>query len=464
MKRFASALLSLGLLAAACSANDESASATNAASPATTVAPVPTTVALSSATPAAPTTAATAAATTAAPPGESSSLSEIPSDAASGAPGASGNAADAEPADRLNAEVEAWMARSGVPGLVLAVTAGGAAPTTFAWGISDIDGGTPMTAEHHVRIGSVTKPVTAAVVLQLVSEGIVELDAPVAQYLGNNWAPSYEHAAAVTVRDLLGHTSGFVEFAFDLRFFQQSADRLDQPISPEEILQFASDYGPVAELRTEYHYNTTGYVAAGLLIEELTGNTAAAELRRRVFEPLGLEHVYLTPQEFPPAPTANGYVGGTIGYLMSSVLGRGREDQVTLDDAVLLDIGAFPDDLARSAGWTGGGLEAQIGDAALLIRGLFAGGILDKQQIALMTTGHPDPSGDYGLGISTSEVLGQTVYSHGGGVPGFRTIAAYVPEFDLGIAITANLLGLNDEDDVGALLELLAPILTTMSG
>ena len=232
-------------------------------------------------------------------------------------------------------------------------------------------------------------------------------------------------------------------------------------ISGPYLGKLFADHGAVADLGTEFHYSTTGYLAAGLLIEEVTGNAPAAELRSRVFEPLGLEHVYLTPDEFPPEPTANGYVGGTVGYLMVPLLGLGSDNQITHNDAIFLDVGSIPEDFARSAGWTGGGIEAQLGDAALLIRGLFATDILDDEQVALMTTGHPDPGNSYGLGILTDEILGLTIYTHGGGVPGFRTIAAYAPALDLGIALTTNLLGLEGDDDVGGLLESLAPILAT---
>ena len=467
MERLASAVLSLGLLAAACSGAEEaaleppvtsSAPATTVGAPATTGAPAP-------ATTAAPTTTAAAPATTAAAdPADPADPAE-PAEPGDGGDGDE-SSADTEPADEsldpLSAEIQDWLDRTGAPGIVLAITRGGAEPMTFAWGVSDIASDTPMTVDHHVRIGSVTKSVTAAVVLQLVAEGAVELDAPVARYLGDNWAPGYEHAAAVTVRDLLGHTSGFVEYAFDAQFYRPAAPRLDEQISPQEILEFAAGYGPVAELGTEYHYNTTGYVAAGLLIEAVTGNTAAAELRSRVFEPLGLEHVYLTPEEFPPEPTANGYVGGTLGYLMGPLLGLSSDNQITHNGAIFVDIGTVPGEFARSAGWTGGGIEAQIGDVALLIRGLFATDILDQEQIALMTTGHPDPADTSGLGISTREIMGLGVYRHGGGVPGFRTIAAYVPGVDLGVAITANLLGIDDADNVEELLVTLAPILATM--
>lgn len=456
MKQLASAVLCLGLLASSCSATDDTAPVPAATIPATTEAPATTSTAPPPATSEAPAPTTTIAA----PP----TTAEQQDDTAADSDSAAGDESepDAQPADPLSAAIGDRMGRTGAPGVVLAVTQGGAEPVTFAWGVSDIATGSPMTVDHHVRIGSVTKPVTAAVVLQLAAEGLVELDAPVAQYLGDDWAPGYEHAAAVTVRDLLGHTSGFVEYAFDVQFYQLAATRLAEQIEPEEILQFAAEYGPVAELGTEFHYNTTGYLAAGLLIEEVTGNSAAAELRSRVFEPLGLEHTYLTPEEFPPEPTANGYVGGTIGYLMGPLLGLTSDNQITHGDAIFVDIGTVPSDFARSAGWTGGGIEAQIGDAALLIRGLFAGDVLDADQVALMTAGHPDPGNDYGLGISTDEILGATVYTHGGGVPGFRTIAVYVPAVDLGVALTTNLLGLEGDDDVGALLDSLAPILATM--
>ena len=456
MKRLASALLGLVLLAAACNSTDDASPdtasdgitqtpATEAAAPTTTAAPATAATPDTTAAPA-PTTQAPAPATTAASTPETTEAAEPA----------------AETVNPLSAAVLEWMDETGAPGVVLAVTRGGAEPLTFAWGVSDLATDTPMTPDHHVRIGSVTKSVTAAVVLQLVAEGLVDLDAPVAQYLGEDWAPGYEHAAAVTVRDLLGHTSGFVEFAVNTKFYQLAASRLDVPITPEEILEFAAAYGPVADLGTEYRYNTTGYVAAGLLIEAVTGNTAADEMRARVFDRLGLSHTYLTPSEFPPEPTANGYVGGTFAYVLGPVLGLTGDNKISLRGAIYVDIGTMPQELARSAGWTGGGIEARIGDVALLMRGLFAGDILDASQVVLMTTGHPDPADSHGLGISTEELSGLPVFAHGGGVPGFRTMAAYVPAFDTGIAVTANLLGIDSDNDVDDLLVSLAPILATL--
>ncbi len=487
-KRWVAVLAAFGWALAACGASDGVAPATIAvftSDPSTNSAPVVETGELTvttNASAATLTTASTSAATTAEPNTEPTDRPEQANQAdQSDQADQVGQSIQLEqleqPPKALDRAIRNWMERTGAPGVVLAIAHGDDQLRAFAWGLSDLATEAPLTVDHHVRIGSVTKSVTAAVILQLVAEGAVELDAPVARYLSDDWAPGYEYASAVRVRDLLGHTSGFVEYAFDVQFFRLAADRLNVKIAPEEILAFAAKYGPVARLGTEYHYNTTGYVAAGLLIEAVTGETAAEQLRSRVFKPLGLSHVYLTPQEFPPEPTANGYVGGTIGYLLPPLLGLTGDNRITHNGATMVDIGTVPDAFARSAGWTGGGIEARISDVAKLIRGLFATEVLDAAQVALMTTGHPDPDSSYGLGISTGTIdFGPSrtgsdgdgssgrleFYSHGGGVPGFRTIAAYVPTLDLGIALNTNVLGLETDDDVDALLESLAPILADM--
>lgn len=180
MRRLAAALLSLGLLAAACSGTGEAAPTTTVTSPTTTAAPAP-------APAPAPTTSTPPPATTETPTPTVTSTTAAPATAASEdeqkAEADGGAESSDEPTDPLGAAIGDWMERTGAPGLVLAMTQGGAEPMTFAWGVSDIATGAPLTADHHVRIGSVTKSVTAAVVLQLVAESAVELDAPVVQYL-----------------------------------------------------------------------------------------------------------------------------------------------------------------------------------------------------------------------------------------------------------------------------------------
>ena len=84
---------------------------------------------------------------------------------------------------------------------------------------------------------------TAAVVLQLVDEGLVELDAPVRTYLPE-WLDGYQYADEITIRQLMDHTNGLKEYALDPVFYAFSGDRLDTPIEPEEVIDWLASQEP----------------------------------------------------------------------------------------------------------------------------------------------------------------------------------------------------------------------------
>ncbi|MDH3753131.1 MAG: beta-lactamase family protein [Acidimicrobiia bacterium] len=357
----------------------------------------------------------------------------------------------------VTAEVDEFMAANSIPGMSVAVLLPDGESITLARGVADIASGEPVTVDDYFRIGSITKPVTTAVVLQLVDEGLVDLDESVSTYLPG-WAPGYEFEDEVTVRQLLNHTNGFIEYAFDPGFYVEAGSRADVPYEPEEIIAFAADRGPQYDLGTEYQYNTTGFLAAGLLIEAVTGNAAADEIRTRLFEPFGLEEIYLTPTELPPEPTVHGYARAELASAIVALdvvpAGVGVLD---VDGEQFADLLAGPQEVLQSSGWTGGGLEAQLADVAGLMRGIFAGGTLSDDALAEMTA--PTLDTNYGLGLAVDTVAGELVYQHGGGVPGFRSHAAYLPERDIALAFSANLIPL--ELDVGDLMERLTKVLTS---
>ena len=354
----------------------------------------------------------------------------------------------------IEAVVAGWMESARTPGLVLAVALGDEDPWTFAWGTRDLATGEPMATDDYVRIGSITKSVTTAAVLLLVEEGLLDLDTPVTAYLGDDWYGSYEYGPDITLRHLMGHTAGFVEYAFDPGFFVLGAARLGVPIAPEEIVRFSTVYGPVADFGTEYNYSTAGHVIAGMIIESVTGNTAHAEIRSRILEPLGAQNTYLPPGEFPPEPVTEGYNQGllyTAFEALTTVPDEARTNFMGSDYIATL---SYPQEFLQSAGWTGGGIEAQIGDVPRFFRGLFAGGLLGDDSLAEMTTPGVNPG--YGLGVGLGEVGGQSFLSHGGGVPGFRSRVAYFPGIDLTLAGSANLLP--PDPDMDELFETLLPI------
>ena len=443
-------LLALALLSAACGNNGAAESPPTAAptagaatataqAPATTQAPTPEAAPLPQAT-AAPEPEPAPALEPAPEPEPEPAPDPEPEPAPAPEPEPHPSGLDIEAIEAAAAE---WMEQAHIPGVVLAVARGDEAPWTFGWGVGDLTTQEPMTPGRYVRIGSVTKPVTTVAVLSLAEEGLVDLDTPVTAYLGDDWHGEYEYGPDIALRHLMGHTAGFVEYAFDPAFFFLAAARLNVPISPEEIVRFTTAYGPVADFGTEYHYSTAGHVVAGMVIEAVTGNPAHLEIRSRVLKPLGLENTYLPPRELPPEPVVNSYSGGILHTAFTALTQVPDEASHNYLGRDYIATNSYPQEFLQSAGWTGGGIEAQIGDVPRLFRGLFAGGLISDASLAEMTT--PGVSPDYGLGVEIGSFEGQDTYSHLGGTPAFRTLAVYVPAWDLALAATANVLPADPE-------------------
>ena len=354
-----------------------------------------------------------------------------------------------------------WQQTGGIPGASLSVRLPDQDPINIAVGVTDLITEEPADVDDFFRIGSITKPMTSAVVLQLVEEGLLELDEPVETYLPG-WLTGYQYAGDITVRQLMDHTNGLVEYALSPEFFALGGQRLDEALTTDEIRDWLADQEPLFAPGTQYQYETGGFLTLGDVIEAVTGNSAAAEMRARIFEPAGAENIYLTPEEFPPEATVNAYGRAELYIASTLLIGREDTDQLTINDEPVIDVLGQPQDVLQSAGWTGGGNEAQLESVSAIIRALFDGTILNDDQIAQMTSAVLDTS--YGLGIDNREIDGELVYSHGGGVPGFRSQANYLPEHDVSWAVSANLLPLPEGSGVDDLRNALQPILIDAVG
>ena len=348
---------------------------------------------------------------------------------------------------------DGWLAASGAPGVTLTVLGPDGLEITEVAGVSDLRSGEAVTAADHWRFGSITKPMTSAVVLALVDEGLIDLDAPVSQYLGEGWASGYvwegvDYGDTLTVAQMLNHTAGFAEFAFDPGFYALVSSRLDQPLEPEEIVAWGVERGPLTQPGTAYEYTTVGHVVAGLVIESVTGRPAAEVLAEYLFTPAGANDAYLPPTAYPAAGVVNGYAGGILADAIAALPALAAlESEARVGDVI--DISVAPQEVLTTAGWTGGGIEAQPDDIARIMRVIFNGTVLDEDDIATFTT--TVPGENYGLGISVGEIEGYTVYSHGGGVPGFRSDALYIPELDIAVAASTNLVPLDPATEIGNL-------------
>jgi D-alanyl-D-alanine carboxypeptidase len=385
--------------------------------------------------------------TTAAP------TTEAPASEAPSATPVDGNADNTELIAAIEAAIDEFSATTGTPGAVAAVlmpSENGLIQITAGAGLSDITSGDAADPNDHYRWASITKPMTSTLILQLVEEGLIDLDEPVATYLGGDWASDYtfdgvDYAPLLTIRQILNHTDGFAEYAFDVGFFAQAAQRMETPFEPEEIVAWGIGRGPQYTPGDGYAYNTVGHVVAGLVIEAVTGRGAHEVMRERLFDPVDADDAYLTPAEFPPNNDVAGYARAELKTAFDVLPGLAdyRADATVGE---FFDVTVPPEAVVRSAGWTGGGLEAQADDVARVFRSMFTGALTEESVTAFTT---PFRDTGYGLGISVGESAGHTSYSHGGGVPGFRSDAVYLPDLDVTVVVSANLIPI--EPDISSL-------------
>jgi D-alanyl-D-alanine carboxypeptidase len=271
-----------------------------------------------------------------------------------------------------------------------AVAVGISADATVGWsGASGPprDGATPLSGATPFAIASVTKTFTAAIVLQLVEEGRIRLDAPVTEYL-----PELTLATGVTVEQLLGHTSGIADLLEPMRDLLNA--KPSRVWTPAQVLAQVgpSNFPP----GSDWGYSNTNYLIAGMLVERVTGNPFADELERRITGPLELDGT-----GFPPAVARQNLLG--ISW--------------------------------SSAFWTAAALESDATDLVRWGDALYGGAILRPPSLERMLTFHDHA---YGLGAERYSLNGLSGYGHSGLLRGFTTLLIHLPDQHLTLAVLAS--------------------------
>ncbi|MEU6776074.1 serine hydrolase domain-containing protein [Streptomyces sp. NPDC046759] len=194
--------------------------------------------------------------------------------------------------DRLDA-----LARTHrVPGAQL-VMDNGTDLLTLHTGTADVSTGVPCTADTAVPLGSLTKPCTAALVLLLADDGDLDLDEPAAGQL-----PELRHVPDVTVRQLLSHTGGLPTGPDSDAAAATTPSRYLADVCTAQDLLFPPGTG--------FSYSNAGYVAAGRLVETVTGMTWQEAIRTLLLEPLGIEPAFIG-ERHPARPVATGHAVNT---------------------------------------------------------------------------------------------------------------------------------------------------------
>lgn len=308
----------------------------------------------------------------------------------------------------MAARLREMMVEAQVPGAGVAVVHDGAVVAAQGLGLASVPFQAAADERTLFHLGSVSKQLTASLVLELVEAGAIGLDDPVGRHARG--LPG--RFAGVPVRALLSHTGGVPDYE-GLPGFEA-----DRPIDRVDFLTGAAALPLDFEPGEAWAYSNTGYVLLGYLLADVTGRSYRDLVTERLLGRVGL-------------PDAR------VDDARAVIPGR-AEPYVLEDGAVRHAVGMDSD----YSGWPDGGVLMSARDAARWELALQAGPVPSRTTVghltrpALMASGR---SAAYGAGWFTDRVGGRDVQYHSGGVPGFLTFAWRAPETRTAVTIMVNI-------------------------
>jgi CubicO group peptidase (beta-lactamase class C family) len=336
----------------------------------------------------------------------------------------------------LRSWVEAQAAHRRIPGVQVAIRSGADLVLSAAVGVADAGAGTPLTTEHLFRIASHSKTFTATAVLQLVEAGRMRLDDPIGDHVPD-LRTAGSPAAAVTVRELLGHQSGVVRDGEHADFWL-----LEQPFPGRDgVVGEVLRAGVVHSRNEHFKYSNVGYALLGLAIESVTGTPYAEHLRRSVLEPLGLAH---TGADHDPS-RAGEYATGHTALLLGEVSRMPTRSVATGAMAAATGFYSTAEDLCVF------GSAHFLGDDRLLTddsKRLM-------QRLESVVTAYGTEVGRYGVGMALQTVGERQLVGHSGGYPGHITLTLLDPVERLVVSVLTNAVDGPAEDLVVGLVKLI---------
>jgi D-alanyl-D-alanine carboxypeptidase len=307
----------------------------------------------------------------------------------------------------LQTALDRTLADTGLPGAVLLARspqgqvwklAGGTAHDPLVTPSSSEAGnresgwqGRALTTKDHFRIGSVTKSLTATLILILTEEEPGLLDQTLDDYY-----PAFPYSDRITVRMMLNHTSGLYDYTSDENYQHLLDDEPWHEFEPEDLLKYALGYAPYFVPGQGWKYSNTNYILLGLIAEaQVPGKTYEEILEEKILIPLGLTHTIAPTGIDLPESYAHGYY-----YFVD----HGWKD-VT--------------ETKPSLAWAAGGLISTIDDMDIWLGALISGSLLPEwlreEQFTFVDTGEEGLR--YGLGVW--DIKGRI--GHRGAVPGYTS-------------------------------------------
>ena len=305
--------------------------------------------------------------------------------------------------------IEREMARTLAPGAQIAVSRGGRIVWSRSFGCANVELDVPVDAQTRFRIGSVSKPLTAAAIGALVQDGKLDLDAPVQTYV-----PDFPRKAwPITTRQLAGHVAGIRHYEGDEFAIREHYDtvRAGLAIFEKDALLF--------EPGTKFSYSSYGWNLISAVIESASGEPFLAFMQKRVFTPAGMTHT--SPDEAAPI-----IPGRSRFYTRDDKTGR-------VENAPYVD---------NSYKWAGGGFLSTAEDLVVFANSLLEGRLLRPETVTLLWTSMKTSDGketDYGIGWSVDrDHKGRRRIRHSGGAMGGTANLVIYPEERLVVALLVN--------------------------
>ncbi|MGW1542042.1 serine hydrolase domain-containing protein [Streptomyces sp. NPDC002309] len=291
---------------------------------------------------------------------------------------------------------------AGAPGALTRIDSGNSS-YRISSGQADTAAHTAMDAGRRFRVGSVSKTFTTVVLMQLVAEGRVDLDAS-----ANSYLPKALPDDGITVRHLLSHRSGLWDYTNEMFYYTVPGFESvrNKVFTYQELIDLSTAHKVNNAPGAAYSYSNTNFVVLGQLIEQVTGVPMATHYQQRVFGPLKLDNTtYVHPETTISGSYARGYL---------------RQDDTTLP---------LVDSTEQTVSWgqSAGAVISNSADLNRFFSALVSGKLLPQAQLQEMMRMVPvnaDGTQSYGLGLRARKLsCGVTVYGHTGTVQGYYTYA-----------------------------------------
>lgn len=282
-------------------------------------------------------------------------------------------------------------------------------------GFADVSSKKEATSLTKYRIGSISKTFTAAVTMQLIEEGKLQLNTKLSDFY-----PQFPNAEGITIEDMLRHQSGLFNISNEENFDEWKG----QKFTEDQLLEKMAKHEAVFEPGTNSEYSNTNYILLSFIIEKIEKQDLSKVFQKRIIQPLELENTYYAGKLNPAA-------GEALAY-------RKTGEWTPVDETEMSVI--------KGAG----AITSTPSDLNKFYTALFQGKIVKPETLEKMKT----IKGEYGLGMFEMPFDDKTFYGHTGGIDGFNSFVNYLPAQNISFAYSSNARDMSPQQIHQAILKI----------